>query len=51
MIKEEPNKEKNNSLFLETGLFTINTIFRALMWILYVLICAGWGNFKTEFFK
>jgi hypothetical protein len=41
MIKEEPNKEKTHSLYLETGIFTINTIFRALMWFLYVLICAG----------
>ena len=49
MIKEEPNKEKTHSLYLETGIFTINTIFRALMWFLYVLICAGWEISKQNF--
>ena len=49
MIKENSNKKNNNALYIETGLFTVNAIFRALMWILYVLTCSGWQISKQNF--
>ena len=49
MIDQDPNKEEDNSIYLETGLFTVNAVYRSVLWILFVLVAAGWQISKQSF--
>ena len=49
MLDEDTNKKETNSFFLETGLFISNAVFRSFLWILFVLVSAGWKISKQYF--
>ena len=55
MVGQNPNEYNDNSIYLETALFTVNAVFRAILWILFVLVSAGWiiakSNFSTNEIK
>ena len=37
-----PYQINDDSMFLDTALFTINSIYRTLLWFFILLICCGW---------
>ena len=49
MTEQNPNEDNNNSIYLETALFTVNAVFRSVLWILFVLVSAGWLITKSTF--
>ena len=49
MVGQNPNDDNDSSIYLETALFTVNAVFRAVLWILFVLVSAGWIIAKNNF--
>ena len=49
LIGQNPNDDYDSSIYLETALFTVNAIFRAVLWIFFVLVAAGWQIAKHSF--
>jgi hypothetical protein len=50
-----PYQINDDSMFLDTALFTINSIYRTLLWFFILLICCGWKitvqSLRTEDLK
>ena len=49
---QDPYREYDGSVYIDTALITLNAIFRTLLWFLILLICCGWRiliqNFTRE---
>ena len=39
---QDPNKEYDGSVYIDTALITLGAIFRTLLWFLILLMCCGW---------
>ncbi len=39
---QDPYREFDDSIYIDTGLITLNAIYRALLWFLVLLMCCGW---------
>ena len=39
---QDPYKEFDDSVYIDTALITLNAIYRALLWFLILLMCCGW---------
>ena len=52
---KNPYQINDDSMFLDTALFTINSIYRTLLWFFILLICCGWKitiqSLRTEDLK
>ena len=39
---QDPNKEYDGSVYIDTALITLDAIYRTLLWFLILLMCCGW---------
>ena len=46
---QDPYREYESSVYIDTALITINAIYRTLLWFLILLICCGWKISIQEF--
>ena len=46
---QDPYREYEGSVYIDTALITVNAIYRTLLWFLILLICCGWKISIQEF--